>query len=533
MTVFKFMNNTSISFNETHYEYNGTWSWLPHLNLTGNRGGGVIHQTPQDSSKVPLDDAAWVLTATFIIFTMQSGFGLLEGGCVSIKNETNIMVKNVVDVVLGGITYWMFGYGLSFGTARGSNPLFGWGSFFLNADEDTMGDVYTTFFFQLSFATTATTVVSGAIAESINFSPRLGRYDHSDAPLPMGSPTTAILGMFMLWWGWLGFNCGSTFGIRGHKWKYAARTAVTTIQASIGGGLMGMSISWFKNRQLEIGDVVNSILGALVSITAGCALFTTFEALLVGMVGGAIAVLTMPLVDKIHVDDPVGATSVHGLCGIWAMLAIGLFVKADTLLGMTHGRSGLFRGGGFYLLGIQALACVVVMLWSTSVTFILLKLIDKLMVPIRMSEWEELVGADFAEHGFRRRGAGITRATSVLGFQHHGHDYSTIPVQGDNPCHVSVLQRLEDLQSRRGSTLSGALAQVTRLHAVTRKIKDRFVRKQGAKTEDSLTANFIQDTDENAVESLPSSARSNRRIGTARTSPMSAGAARRAWFVDD
>ncbi|KAA0185672.1 hypothetical protein HAZT_HAZT002183 [Hyalella azteca] len=229
-------------------------------------GGGVAHQTePDPASSISRDDAAWVLTATFIIFTMQSGFGLLEGGCVSIKNETNIMVKNVVDVVLGGITYWMFGYGLSFGTARGSNPLFGWGSFFLNADEDTMGDVYTTFFFQLSFATTATTVVSGAVAERFNFvayvifssvntivycipagwlwskrgflyqmgvidiagscgvhlcggasaflaavmvGPRLGRYDHSDAPLPMGSPTTAILGMFMLWWGWLGFNCG-------------------------------------------------------------------------------------------------------------------------------------------------------------------------------------------------------------------------------------------------------------------------------------------------------------------------------------
>ncbi|XP_042871426.1 putative ammonium transporter 3 [Penaeus japonicus] len=484
----------------------------PNITVPTSRGGGVA----QDNFG---DDAAWILTATFIIFTMQSGFGLLESGAVSMKNEANIMVKNVVDVVLGGITYWLFGYALSFGESEWTNPFCGWGGFALNPSEDEMGKIYTTFFFQLSFATTATTIVSGAVAERFNFvayvifsavntvvyclpagwlwgshgflyklgvvdiagscgvhlcggssaliasklvGPRIGRYDDGEDPLPMGSPTNAILGMFMLWWGWLGFNCGSTFGISENKWKYAARTAVTTLQASIGGGLAGMSLSWYKNHRLEIGDVVNSVLGALVSITAGCALFTTWEALFIGIVGGLISVLAMPLFDKLHIDDPVGATSVHGLCGIWAMVSIGLFVEADSLLGMTGGKAGLFRGGGFYLLGVQTLACVVTSIWAMSVTFCLLMFIDKFVVSIRMSEWEELVGADFAEHGIRRRGVGVSRAVSVLGLQHNGFDYSDIAPQGDNPCHQMVLNNLENLRSRRASTVSKAVLQVTK-----------------------------------------------------------------------
>ncbi|XP_045136812.1 putative ammonium transporter 3 isoform X2 [Portunus trituberculatus] len=513
---------------------NGSLSIIGDLNVTDNenatqstllvnasfisnatsRGGGVQFEGDDGFG----NDAAWILTATFIIFTMQSGFGLLESGCVSMKNETNIMVKNVVDVVLGGFTYWLFGYSLSFGKSEWTNPFCGWGDFAINPDESSMGRVYTTFFFQMSFATTATTIVSGAIAERFNFvayvifsavntivycipagwiwaehgflfqlgvvdiagscgvhlcggasalvaskmvGPRIGRYDDGEASLPMGSPTNAILGMFMLWWGWLGFNCGSTFGINGHLWKYAARTAVTTLQSSIGGGLAGMSFSWYKNHRLEVGDVVNSVLGALVSVTAGCALFTSWEALFIGLVGGLIAVLGMPIFDKLHIDDPVGAVAVHGLCGIWAMVSIGLFVQADSLQQMTSGYSGLFRGGGFYLLGIQSLACLCIIVWSMSATFIILFAIDKFFMGIRMSEWEELVGADFAEHGIRRRNVGVSRAVSVLGLQHNGFDYSDILPQGDNPCHVKVLGNLDMLSSRRGSTLSKAVAQVT------------------------------------------------------------------------
>nr|XP_053627950.1 putative ammonium transporter 3 [Cherax quadricarinatus] len=299
-----------------------------------------------------------------------------------------------------------------------------------------------------------------ALVAAVMVGPRIGRYDDGEDPLPMGSATNALLGMFMLWWGWLGFNCGSTFGITGDKWKYAARTAVVTIQSSIGGGLAGMSLTWYKNHRLEVADVVNSILGALVSITAGCALFTTWEALFVGIVGGLTAVLAMPFFDKLHIDDPVGATSVHGLCGLWAMVAIGLFVEADNLMGITKGKAGLFRGGGFYLLGVQSLACLSISAWSGGCTFILLYVINKI-TPIRMTEWEELVGADFAEHAIYRRNIGVSRAVSVLGLQHNGYDFSDIRPQGDNPCHIKVLQTMQDL-SRRGSTVSKAGGQVTR-----------------------------------------------------------------------
>ncbi|KAH7951624.1 hypothetical protein HPB52_010932 [Rhipicephalus sanguineus] len=214
---------------------------------------GYVGHSYQDIS---WDDATWIMTSSFIIFTMQSGFGLLESGCVTRKNEVNIMVKNAVDVVFGGLGYWMFGYGFSFGQDRGTNQFIAFGKFFLDSDEKEMGVVFATYIFQLSFATTATTIVSGAMAERCNFvaycifsflntvvfclpagwvwgqhgflnklrvvdiagcapvhlvggasslvaavmlKPRHGRYDHGTEPPPMGSPTNALVGMFMLW----------------------------------------------------------------------------------------------------------------------------------------------------------------------------------------------------------------------------------------------------------------------------------------------------------------------------------------------
>lgn len=229
------------------------------------------------------DDATWILTSAFIIFTMQSGFGLLEAGMVSKKNESNIMVKNAVDVIYGGFAYWLFGFGFSFGRDEGTTAFNGFGKFFTDAEGDEMGDVFAKYFFHLSFSTTATTIVSGAMAERVELKayilfsfvntltycfpahwiwepkgwlyemdamdvagcgpvhvvggfsglvatlylkPRLGKVDENNRPKPnpMASPTNVMLGTFMLWWGWLGFNCGSTFGITGGKWKLASRS---------------------------------------------------------------------------------------------------------------------------------------------------------------------------------------------------------------------------------------------------------------------------------------------------------------------
>lgn len=227
------------------------------------------------------DDATWILTSAFIIFTMQSGFGLLESGFVSRKNETNIMVKNAIDVIFGGLAYWIFGFAISFGDSELSNGFTSWGNFFLDTDHEDFA-VFAKYFFQLSFATTATTIVSGAMAERVNINayiafsfvntlsysfpahwiwhhdgflkqmravdvagcgpvhlvggvasivaavmlkPRKNKFDEHGKPrkLQMGSSTNVLLGTFMLWWGWLGFNCGSTFGISGIKWKVASR----------------------------------------------------------------------------------------------------------------------------------------------------------------------------------------------------------------------------------------------------------------------------------------------------------------------
>ncbi|XP_071102710.1 putative ammonium transporter 3 [Haliotis cracherodii] len=416
---------------------------------------GVIANGP-----ITWDDATWILTSAFIIFTMQSGFGLLEAGAVSSKNEVNIMVKNVVDIVFGGLTYWAYGFGFSFGEDKGTNPFCGIGYFFVDSSDENMGIVFSTFVFQLSFATTATTIVSGCMAErtklisyilfsffntivycfpahwvwgsngflkqmgSVDFAgsgvvhlvggssglvaslllkPRLGRYDHGTDPLPMCSPANAIVGTFMLWWGWLAFNCGSTFGISGGKWQLAAKAAVTTLMASTGGGSAGVIISYvFQKRKFDVGYLINSVLGSLVSITASCALVRPWESIVIGIIGAILTLCCTKLLDVLHIDDPVGAVAVHGASGIWGLLAVGLFVEQEPIENLTGGLSGLFHGGGWYLLGIQTLSAVCEIAWSATTTFILLFIIKK-TIGLRMDPEEEQLGADLVEHNIGAR----------------------------------------------------------------------------------------------------------------------------------
>ncbi|CAH0556608.1 unnamed protein product [Brassicogethes aeneus] len=296
-------------------------------------------ETSNNVTKIPWlydinpDDANWIITSSFMIFTMQTGFGMLESGCVSLKNEVNIMMKNVVDIVLGGLTYWMFGFGMSFGRSKGTTGFMGIGDYFVDPslDEPSKGAVYAAFIFQLSFATTATTIVSGAMAERCNFKayclfsflntaiycipagwiwgdhgflknlgavdiagsgavhliggsaafssalmlgPRLGRYDNGIASLPLGNPVNAVMGLFVLWWGWLSFNSGSTYGLNGEKWHYAARAAVMTMLSTFGGGTVSIIFTIIKlNGKIDPIDIINGILGSLVAVTAGCFLY--------------------------------------------------------------------------------------------------------------------------------------------------------------------------------------------------------------------------------------------------------------------
>lgn len=373
---------------------------------------------------------------------------------VSKKNEANIMVKNALDVIFGVLAYWIFGFALSRGKSHGvKNPFSGWGNFFTDADEKEMGNVLALYFFQASFATTATTIVSGAIAERASLQaymifsftntltycfpahwvwsehgwlkklgvvdvggaspvhlvggvaglvatymlkPRRGRFSKGSKH-KMASPANVLLGTFMLWWGWLGFNCGSTFGVSGGKWKLASRSAVCTMNASIGGGIFANLFSCWYYKRVDIPTLMVGILGSLVSITAICAVARTGDSIIIGFIGSAVAILGWLLMEKLKIDDPVGAVSTHAGGAFWGMIAVGLFVEKDRIENFA-GSYGVFKGGHIRILGVQLLACVVITAWAGTLAFLQMYLINK-VVRFRFSEYEESAGADLCEHG--------------------------------------------------------------------------------------------------------------------------------------
>ncbi|KAJ8029858.1 Ammonium transporter 2 [Holothuria leucospilota] len=218
--------------------------------------------------------------------------------------------------------------------------------------------------------------VTGLIA-TVMLGPRTGRFDKEGESPKMSSPTNAIFGLFMLWWGWLGFNCGSTYGITEKKWVLA--TSYVT-----------------KKYKFDIVYIIDGILGALVSITAYCALARPWEGLVIGAIGGLITCLSVPLIEKLKIDDPVGVIPVHFIAAIWGMLSVGLFGEVDQLESFLH-LNGLFRGGGFKLLGIQLLAVLVITFWTAVASYVVLKVLD-LTIGLRVPLHEEILGADIVEH---------------------------------------------------------------------------------------------------------------------------------------
>ncbi|EEC19427.1 ammonium transporter, putative [Ixodes scapularis] len=305
-----------------------------------------------DPQSMKPDDATWVLTSSFVIFTMQTGFGLLESGCVSKMNEVNILMKNAVDVVLGGLTYWAVGYGLQNGRGPGTNPFCGVGSFFLDASSEVMGEEFAMFIFQLSFATTATTIVSGAMAERTNFHAYM-----------FFSALSTLMYCIPAGWVWSKHGFLNKLGVI----DFAGSACVHLLGGTSGlmsAIMLGPRLKWDRARRPRMGNPTNAMIGA----------FT------------------------LCVDDPVNAAAIHGVGGLWGMLAVGLFLDATRYQGLRYHRRGLFKGGGYQLLGIQFVACITIIVWSSGVTFIVLKLINK-VTPLRMSPEHELLGADFVEHG--------------------------------------------------------------------------------------------------------------------------------------
>jgi Amt family ammonium transporter len=383
----------------------------------------------------------WTLIAAFMVFIMQAGFAMVEVGFTRAKNACNILMKNLMDFSVGAIAFWAVGFGLMFGTTNG---FFGTSDFFFGgATGDAEAWNYAFWMFQTVFAATAATIISGAVAERTKFSaylvysalvsafiypifggwawgslyngsgwleglgfidfagstvvhsvggwlalagaivvgPRLGKFDkHGKVkPIPGHNIPLAALGVFLLWFGWYGFNPGSTtVGDTS-----IALIAVTTTLAAAAGACTAMGATWLKYGKSDIGMTMNGALAGLVGITAGCANVSPLSAVIIGAIAGVLVLFSVLFFDKIRVDDPVGAISVHGVCGAWGTLAAGLFNSAGFSL----------QTVGVQLIGIGA--CFV---WAFGVGLVMFKLID-LVIGMRVSKEEEMAGLDYTEHG--------------------------------------------------------------------------------------------------------------------------------------
>jgi len=407
-------------------------------------------------------DTVWTLIAAFLVFFMQAGFGMVETGFTRAKNACNIIMKNLVDFATGSIAYWAVGFAIMFGAD--SYGLFGTDGFFLSAGDPTAdGGMWQLAFwmFQVVFAATAATIVSGAMAERTRFvgyiiysvfitaviypvvghwiwgggwlsrlgmidfagstvvhsvggwaalvgavvlGPRIGKYGKNgdgekkvSKAIPGHNIPLAALGVFILWFGWFGFNPGSTtagtnLGI--------ALIAVTTNLAAAAGVLSAMATSWFRFGKPDTSMSLNGALAGLVAITAPCSVVSPGSAIVIGLGAGVLVVFSVEFLDKVlHIDDPVGAVSVHGVCGLYGTLSVGLFAQAKYATAAGMGEvNGLLFGGGLKLLGVQLVGAVAVFAWVTVTALVLFHLI-KYTVGLRVSREEEMRGLDIEEHG--------------------------------------------------------------------------------------------------------------------------------------
>lgn len=400
-------------------------------------------------------DMIWTLLASFLIFLMQAGFTLVEVGFTRAKNAGHVVMKNIIDFAIGAIGFFFIGYGLMFGSSLGG--LLGSSDFLLNhltqagrIDNWKLANLM----FQVVFAATAATIVSGALSERTKFigyicycvlistliypvvghwvwgggwlarkgmidfagstvvhsvggwvslagilvlGPRLGRYnrDGSINPFPGHNMPLVALGVFILWFGWFGFNTGNTLSATNPS---IALIAVNTILAGASGALSAMILTWRWQGKPNVGLTLNGVLGGLVSCTGGVAIISPFSAALMGWISGFILYLSWRSLERWHIDDPVGAISVHGANGIWGTLAVGLFAQdryVENSLG--YSLNGLFFGGGFDLLLKQTQGILVVFLWAFPLAWLFFKALNA-TVGLRVSPEEEIRGLDFGEH---------------------------------------------------------------------------------------------------------------------------------------
>jgi Amt family ammonium transporter len=399
----------------------------------------------------------WTLLGGILVMFMQPGFTMLECGLSRAKNAANILMKNYADFVIGTMVFLLIGFGLMFGSSKGG--VIGSSGFFLSGISGDNPDgqwTLTFWFFQSVFCGTAATIVSGAIAGRTKFAaylmtsflisaviypvsghwvwnslanadspawlgqlgfidfagspvvhsvggfvalagaivvgPRLGKYspDGNARAIPGHNLPLAALGVFILWFGWFGFNCGSTNVPDGT----IGFIAVNTNLAACAGFLGAMCASWLMSGKPDPSMSLNGVLAGLVGITAGCYDVSPFGAVAIGLIAGVLVVGSVVFIDqKLRIDDPVGAVSVHAVCGIFGTIAVGLFASPE----YGTDAAGLFYGGGFGLLGVQALGALSVDLWAFVMGLIAFKLV-KATIGVRVDPKDELKGLDLTEH---------------------------------------------------------------------------------------------------------------------------------------
>lgn len=387
----------------------------------------------------------WMLLSGILVFFMQAGFTLVESGMTRSKNAVNIAMKNLLDITVGSLTYWLVGYSLMYGDSE--NGWFFWSGLMQGEGADL--------FFQTMFAATAATIVSGAIAgrtkystyaifsvvmtaiiypiaggwewnggwlnaewmpaEFIDFAgssivhsvggwaalvaafmvgPRIGKYVNGKVmPIPGHNQVLATLGVFILWLGWFGFNGGSQLAWGGADATGASTVVLITNLAAAAGALGALLTTWIWYGKPHLAQTLNGALAGLVSITAGCGNMTAGGAVLAGLIGGVIVVFSIEIIEKkLKIDDAIGAASVHAVAGVWGTLVIGLWgVDGDTGI-------GIFNGGGGSQLAAQAIGVLAYATWAVVLSFIVFGIMKK-TIGLRVSEEVEIAGLDISEHG--------------------------------------------------------------------------------------------------------------------------------------
>jgi Amt family ammonium transporter len=391
-------------------------------------------------------DTVWVALCAALIFFMEAGFALLEAGVVRSKNAMSIIAKVIIDITFGGIAFFIVGFGIAYGSSNGWFAIdFGIMDKDLGLGLTVSNNLF--WFIQLGFAIAAISIVSGALAErmklfsyailvvffcalvypvvanwvwnpngwlairgfndfagsaavhamggfaalaaAIVLGPRIGKYskDGKSNTIPGHNLPLASVGAFILWFGWFGFNPGSSLGAVGN-WELIGSVVVNTFLASASGGIATMIYTYFTYSKIDITMVINGVLAGLVSITAGCNVVGPTSAIIIGAIAGVLVDVAVVFFDKIKVDDPVGAIAVHGVNGLFGTMAVGFFAI----------EGGLFYGGGISLLITQILGVITIALFSFTVTFIIMKFL-KLTIGVRISSEDEEAGIDASSFG--------------------------------------------------------------------------------------------------------------------------------------